>query len=93
MKGAQVVFLSQRALWCVREMQNATEATFKERVSMCRCAQMSRFLDLTEFGEAAQYLRLTNLEQLAARAQAFDGIYSTLVFPPLYTAYMSVYMY
>ncbi|XP_008301730.1 myosin-7B-like [Stegastes partitus] len=34
---------------------------------------MSRFLDMTEFGEAARYLRLTNLEQLAAKAQAFDG--------------------
>ncbi|XP_034551947.1 myosin-7B-like [Notolabrus celidotus] len=34
---------------------------------------MSRFLDLNEFGEAARYLRLTNLEQLAAKAQAFDG--------------------
>ncbi|XP_035999112.1 myosin-7B [Fundulus heteroclitus] len=35
--------------------------------------KMSRFLDMKEFGEAARYLRLTNLEQLAARAQAFDG--------------------
>ncbi|XP_041860306.1 myosin-7B-like [Melanotaenia boesemani] len=34
---------------------------------------MSRFLDMTCFGEAARYLRLTNLEQLAAKAQAFDG--------------------
>ncbi|XP_023190460.1 myosin-7B-like [Xiphophorus maculatus] len=34
---------------------------------------MSRFLDMKEFGEAARYLRLSNLEQLAARAQAFDG--------------------
>uniref|UniRef100_A0A669DBP6 Myosin, heavy chain 7B, cardiac muscle, beta b n=1 Tax=Oreochromis niloticus TaxID=8128 RepID=A0A669DBP6_ORENI len=34
---------------------------------------MSRFLDMAEFGEAARYLRLTNLEQLAAKAQAFDG--------------------
>ncbi|XP_028266577.1 myosin-7B-like [Parambassis ranga] len=34
---------------------------------------MSRFLDMTEFGEAAHFLRLTNLEQLAAKAQAFDG--------------------
>ncbi|XP_060890208.1 myosin-7B-like [Labrus mixtus] len=34
---------------------------------------MSRFLDMAEFGEAGRYLRLTNLEQLAARAQAFDG--------------------
>ncbi|CAJ1085610.1 myosin-7B-like [Xyrichtys novacula] len=34
---------------------------------------MSRFLDMKEFGEAAHYLRLTNLEQLAAKAQAFDG--------------------
>lgn len=34
---------------------------------------MSRFLDLKEFGEAARYLRLTNLEHLAAKAQAFDG--------------------
>lgn len=36
-------------------------------------AQMSRFLDMLEFGEAGHYLRLTNLEQLAAKAQAFDG--------------------
>ncbi|CAI5648785.1 unnamed protein product [Oreochromis niloticus] len=28
---------------------------------------------MAEFGEAARYLRLTNLEQLAAKAQAFDG--------------------
>uniref|UniRef100_A0A4W6CJR1 Myosin, heavy chain 7B, cardiac muscle, beta a n=1 Tax=Lates calcarifer TaxID=8187 RepID=A0A4W6CJR1_LATCA len=34
---------------------------------------MSRFMDMTEFGEAGHYLRLTNLEQLAAKAQAFDG--------------------
>ncbi|XP_037628563.1 myosin-7B-like [Sebastes umbrosus] len=34
---------------------------------------MSRFLDLAEFGEAARFLRLTNLEQLAAVAQAYDG--------------------
>lgn len=34
---------------------------------------MSRFLDIRELGEAAHYLRLTNLEQLAAKAQAFDG--------------------
>ncbi|KAL3975073.1 hypothetical protein ACER0C_023699 [Sarotherodon galilaeus] len=34
---------------------------------------MSQFLDMAEFGEAARYLRLTNLEQLAAKAQAFDG--------------------
>uniref|UniRef100_A0A3B3ZSG1 Myosin, heavy chain 7B, cardiac muscle, beta a n=1 Tax=Periophthalmus magnuspinnatus TaxID=409849 RepID=A0A3B3ZSG1_9GOBI len=34
---------------------------------------MSRFLDMTEFGESARFLRLTNLEQLAAKAQAFDG--------------------
>ncbi|XP_054628952.1 myosin-7B-like [Dunckerocampus dactyliophorus] len=34
---------------------------------------MSRFLDLKDFGDAARYLRLTNLEQLAAKAQAFDG--------------------
>ncbi|XP_060930084.1 myosin-7B-like [Limanda limanda] len=34
---------------------------------------MSRFLDLDEFGEAARFIRLTNLEQLAAMAQAFDG--------------------
>ncbi|XP_022622528.1 myosin-7B-like [Seriola dumerili] len=34
---------------------------------------MSRFLDMAEFGEAGSYLRLTNLEQLAAKAQAFDG--------------------
>lgn len=40
---------------------------------MCSCVQMSRFMDMTEFGEAGHYLRLTNLEQLAAKAQAFDG--------------------
>lgn len=40
--------------------------------------QMSRFLDLKEFGDAARYLRLTNLEHLAAKAQAFDG---TLTLP------------
>ena len=34
---------------------------------------MSRFLELKEFGDAARFLRLTNLEQLAAKAQAFDG--------------------
>ncbi|XP_039657330.1 myosin-7B-like [Perca fluviatilis] len=34
---------------------------------------MSHFLDMAEFGEAARYLRLTNLEQLAAKAMAFDG--------------------
>ncbi|TMS16935.1 Myosin-7 [Larimichthys crocea] len=34
---------------------------------------MSRFLDMTEFGESGRYLRLTNLEYLAAKAQAFDG--------------------
>lgn len=41
---------------------------------------MSRFLDLKEFGDAARYLRLTNLEHLAAKAQAFDG---TLILPLL----------
>ncbi|XP_034027771.1 myosin-7B-like [Thalassophryne amazonica] len=34
---------------------------------------MSRFLDLAEFGPAARFLRLTNLEHLAAKALAFDG--------------------
>ncbi|XP_061908652.1 myosin-7B-like [Entelurus aequoreus] len=34
---------------------------------------MSRFLELKDFGDAAHYLRLTNLEQLAAKAEAFDG--------------------
>uniref|UniRef100_A0A667X0C7 Myosin-7B-like n=1 Tax=Myripristis murdjan TaxID=586833 RepID=A0A667X0C7_9TELE len=34
---------------------------------------MSRFLEMKDFGEAAHFLRLTNLEQLAAKAQAFDG--------------------
>ncbi|XP_031695369.1 myosin-7B-like, partial [Anarrhichthys ocellatus] len=34
---------------------------------------MSRFLDLAEFGEAARFLRLTNLEQLAAIARNYDG--------------------
>lgn len=28
---------------------------------------------MKEFGDAARYLRLTNLEHLAAKAQAFDG--------------------
>ncbi len=46
---------------------------------MCYCVQMSRFLDMKEFGEAGCYLRLTNLEQLAARAQAFDGTYTSTV--------------
>ncbi|MEQ2247928.1 hypothetical protein ILYODFUR_014156 [Ilyodon furcidens] len=41
--------------------------------SVSPCSQMSRFLDIKEFGEAARYLRLSNLEQLAARAHAFDG--------------------
>lgn len=40
---------------------------------------MSRFLDLKEFGEAARYLRLTNLEHLAAKAQAFDGTHCSNV--------------
>lgn len=35
---------------------------------------MSRFMDMTVFGEAGRYLRLTNLEQLAAKAMAFDGV-------------------
>lgn len=39
----------------------------------CPCLQMSRFLDMKDFGEAGCYLRLTNLEHLAAKAQAFDG--------------------
>ncbi|KAE8292690.1 Myosin-7B Myosin cardiac muscle beta chain Myosin heavy chain 7B, cardiac muscle beta isoform [Larimichthys crocea] len=39
----------------------------------CSHVQMSRFLDMTEFGESGRYLRLTNLEYLAAKAQAFDG--------------------
>lgn len=39
---------------------------------------MSRFLDMKEFGEAGRYIRLTNLEQLAAKAQAFDGTYTHL---------------
>ncbi|KAM8755414.1 myosin-7B-like isoform 2-T4 [Acanthopagrus schlegelii] len=34
---------------------------------------MSQFFDMKAFGEAGRYLRLTNLEHLAARAQAFDG--------------------
>ncbi|AWP09967.1 putative myosin-7B-like [Scophthalmus maximus] len=46
-------------------------ATFKE--PFCSCVQMSRYLDITEFGDAALFLRLTNLEQLAAKAQTFDG--------------------
>ncbi|XP_037540503.1 inositol 1,4,5-trisphosphate receptor type 3 [Nematolebias whitei] len=40
---------------------------------------MSRFLDIRELGEAARYLRLTNLEQLAAKAQAFDGKHLPIV--------------
>lgn len=43
---------------------------------MFSCAQMSRFLDMKDFGEAARYLRLTNLEHLAAKAQAFDGTHA-----------------
>lgn len=46
----------------------------------CLCVQMSRFLDMAEFGEAARYLRLTNLEQLAAKAQAFDGLCFLFIF-------------
>nr|XP_055045043.1 myosin-7 isoform X1 [Misgurnus anguillicaudatus] len=34
---------------------------------------MSRFMELREFGDAATFLRKTNLEQLAAQAHAFDG--------------------
>ncbi|KAK0153638.1 Myosin-7B [Merluccius polli] len=34
---------------------------------------MSRYLEMSEFGDAARFLRLTNLEQLAAIAQAYDG--------------------
>lgn len=44
------------------------------------CVQMSRFLDMAEFGEAARYLRLTNLEQLAALAHAFDGLRFLFIF-------------
>lgn len=43
---------------------------------MSPCAQMSRFMDMKDFGEAARYLRLTNLEHLAAKAQAFDGTHT-----------------
>lgn len=39
---------------------------------------MSRYLDMAELGEAARYLRLTNLEHLAAKAQAFDGTVNCL---------------
>ncbi|XP_076133037.1 myosin-7-like [Alosa pseudoharengus] len=34
---------------------------------------MSLFLEMKEFGEAASFLRKTNLEQLAAQTHAFDG--------------------
>ncbi|RXN02710.1 myosin-7-like isoform X1 [Labeo rohita] len=34
---------------------------------------MSRFVELREFGDAATFLRKTNLEQLAAQSHAFDG--------------------
>lgn len=34
---------------------------------------MSLFLEMKDFGEAAPFLRKTNLEQLAAQAHAFDG--------------------
>ncbi|KAM6977340.1 myosin-7-like [Aplochiton taeniatus] len=34
---------------------------------------MSQFMELKEFGDAAIFLRLSNLEQLAARTLAFDG--------------------
>ncbi|KTG44281.1 hypothetical protein cypCar_00004644 [Cyprinus carpio] len=33
---------------------------------------MSRFMELREFGDAATFLRKTNLEQLAAQSHAFD---------------------
>ncbi|MED6247725.1 hypothetical protein ATANTOWER_014759 [Ataeniobius toweri] len=54
-----------------------SQISIKPKRERCRRAsdpdKMSRFLDMKEFGEAARYLRLSNLEQLAARAQAFDG--------------------
>uniref|UniRef100_A0A8C1YYN3 Myosin, heavy chain 7B, cardiac muscle, beta b n=1 Tax=Cyprinus carpio TaxID=7962 RepID=A0A8C1YYN3_CYPCA len=34
---------------------------------------MSRFMELRDFGDAATFLRKTNLEQLAAQSHAFDG--------------------
>lgn len=34
---------------------------------------MSRFNETKDFGDAASFLRLTNLEALAARTLAFDG--------------------
>ncbi|XP_067302573.1 myosin-7 isoform X2 [Pseudorasbora parva] len=34
---------------------------------------MSRFMELREFGDAATFLRKTNLEKLAAQSHAFDG--------------------
>lgn len=34
---------------------------------------MSRYMELREFGDAATFLRKTNLEQLAAQSHAFDG--------------------
>ncbi|KAI3357905.1 hypothetical protein L3Q82_016286 [Scortum barcoo] len=71
---------SQTAQWShIPEIQNATDALSENicfHVFPCVVfcfVQMSRFLDMKEFGEAGHYLRLTNLEQLAARAQAFDG--------------------
>ncbi|CAL8279272.1 unnamed protein product [Boreogadus saida] len=34
---------------------------------------MSRYLEMKDFGDAAQFLRLTNLEQLAGIATTYDG--------------------
>ncbi|CAL8369949.1 unnamed protein product [Lota lota] len=34
---------------------------------------MSRYLEMKDFGDAAKFLRLTNLEQLAGIAQTYDG--------------------
>lgn len=35
---------------------------------------MSRLLDMKEFGEAAPFLRKSDIELLAAQTVAFDGI-------------------
>lgn len=38
---------------------------------------MSRLLDMKEFGEAAAFLRKSDLELLAAQTVAFDGTWNT----------------
>uniref|UniRef100_A0AAY4EDG9 Uncharacterized protein n=1 Tax=Denticeps clupeoides TaxID=299321 RepID=A0AAY4EDG9_9TELE len=50
---------------------------------------MSLFMEMKEFGEAAPFLRKTNLEQLAAQAHAFDGTKRVFV-PEEKEAYIEV---